>query len=101
MPRQFGFTPGKQPMDDIEAMQRALRKNYEWGHSILIASFGVDKAFDQLEEYAMEKALEKSTAREGGRGMGDCGRAEEFVDQRTCRTAVGAQGQLRHSRGAG
>lgn len=57
VPLQFGFTHGRQPMDAIEALRTTARKAKEWGHHLFIASLEVDKAFDQLEAYSVERAV--------------------------------------------
>lgn len=47
VPLQFGLTLGRQPMDAIKALRTVDRKAKEGGHGLFIASFDIDKAFDQ------------------------------------------------------
>lgn len=58
----YGFLPGRQPMDATEAIRILLRKVYECGGSIHIVSLGVAKAFDHIEAWAVEKALQAQDA---------------------------------------
>lgn len=53
-PLQFSFTPGRQPMDSIEALRTTGRNAKTCGHCLFVASPDVDTAFDQPEAYLME-----------------------------------------------
>lgn len=49
--QHFGFTTGS------EGIRGILRQAHEWGHKVYIASLDADKAFGQLEAYAVQQAL--------------------------------------------
>lgn len=54
---QFGYTAGRQPMGAIETIRTIFWEGLDMGHIIDTASLDVDKAFDQFEAQAVEKAV--------------------------------------------
>lgn len=59
---QLGLIADHQPMGATEAICALLRKGFACGHGIYIASLAVEKAFNQLEAWVVEEAVQDHDA---------------------------------------